>query len=209
MVYQCYGRGRAIAAAANRDDSVQSEAKFQDEARLPLGVVLERRKLDNPWRDHSWRPVAVIPGAAAMDPAGDWSLMQSGEGWDHYHAGTLSLSLFRGETEGYRTNLSQEPPRLFVVLRDQDETGSEHDYVPFLVTACPYEAQDYADSGDDMVEPVVMPAAVVAFVQGFIDRHHVDEPFRKRKRKRWSADGGGVGRRSSRLAAPAIEDGDG
>jgi len=29
---------------------------------LPLGIVLERRKIDNPWVDHTWRPVAVIPG---------------------------------------------------------------------------------------------------------------------------------------------------
>ncbi len=163
---------------------MRNEAKLQDQVVLPLGVVLERRALDNPWRDHSWLPVAVIPGAAPMDPGGDWSPLRSGEGWAQYHAGTLPLSLFPGETEGYKTNLSQEPPRLFVVLRDQEGTGSQHDYAPFLVTACPYEAQDYLDSGDDIVEPVAMPAAVVAFVQGFIDRHHVDEPFHKRKRKR-------------------------
>ena len=95
------------------------------------------------------------------------------------------------------------------MLRDQEGTGSQHDYAPFLVTACPYEAQDYLDSGDDLVEPVVMPAAVVAFVQGFIDRHHVDEPFHKRKRKRWSEEGGGIGRRSSRLAARAPDESDG
>ena len=29
-----------------------------------------------------------------------------------------------------------------------------------------------------------MPPDVVAFVQSFVDEHHVDEPFYKRKRKR-------------------------
>ena len=85
------------------------------------------------------------------------------------------------------------PKLLFAELAD-----SPHDFVPFLVTACPYEAQDYLDSGDDIVEPVAMPAAVIAFVQEYVDRHHVDEPFHKRKRKRWSEQGAGVGRRSSR-----------
>ena len=51
------------------------------------------------------------------------------------------------------------------------------------MTVCPYEAQDYLDSGEEIVEAVAMPEGVVAFVQAYIDEHHVDEPFYKRKRK--------------------------
>lgn len=166
---------------------------------LPLGVVVERRALSNRWVPFAWRPVAVIPGAGEMDPKGDWLPLTSGEGWDQFHAGTLPLRLFPKETEGYRFNLSQEPPCLFVVLRsNEDDEELPHDVVPFLVTACPYEAQDYLDSGDDIVEPVTMPDAVVAFVQAYVDKHHVDEPFEKRKRKRWDGEGRRVGLRSSR-----------
>ena len=168
------------------------------EASLPLGVVVERRELENRWVRHSWRPVSVIPGAGPMDPKGEWTVLQSGEGWVRFHAGTLTLGLFPRETEGYRVNLSQQPPRLWLVLRTLDDGDSPHDVEPFLVTACPYEAQDYQDSGDDIVEPVVMPEAVAAFVQAYVDRHHVDEPFEKRKRKRWSEKGEGVGLRFSR-----------
>ncbi|MFQ5773292.1 MAG: DUF3305 domain-containing protein [Kiloniellaceae bacterium] len=152
--------------------------------RLPLGVVLERRRIDHPWLDYSWAPVAVIPGAPPRDPHGEWSVLRQGEDWIHYHGGTLPLELFRRETEGYKLNLSQEPPRVFVVLRAGEDSDSEHEVVPFLVTACPYEAQDYLDSGEEIVEAVTMPPDVIAFVQAYIDRHHVDEPFRKRKRKR-------------------------
>jgi hypothetical protein len=35
---------------------------------------------------------------------------------------------------------------------------------------------------------------VVAFVQDYIDRHHVDEPFKKRKRKRHDPNEAGFGR---------------
>jgi len=169
-------------------------------ASLPLGIVVERRAVDNPWIDHSWRAIAVIAGAPALAPSGDWTLMRQGDGWAHFHAGTLTLELFRKETEGYKVNLSQDPPRLYVVLRRPDESrsrresdpasnpasnpGSEHEIVPFLVTVSPYEAQDYLDSGEDQVDVVPIPDAVIAFVQDFIDRHHVDEPFRKRKRVR-------------------------
>ena len=60
---------------------------------------------------------------------------------------------------------------------------------PFLVTASPYEAQQYQVGGDEIVEPVAMPEAVIAWVRDFVDRHHVDEPFVKRKRKGGGATG--------------------
>ncbi len=157
---------------------------MQKQESLSLGVVLERRRIDNPWQDYVWKPVAVIPGAGPCDPRGEWSVLAGGEGWAHFHAGTLTLELFRKETEGYKVNLAQQPPRLFVGLRGGEDMDSDHDVVPFLVTACPYEAQDYLDSGDEIVEAVAMPEGVAAFVQAYIDTHHVDEPFVKRKRKR-------------------------
>ena len=161
---------------------------------LPLGVVLERRRSDNPWVDHSWCPVAVLPGAPARDPKGDWPVLREGDGWARYHAGTLPLELFPRETEGYKVNLAQEPPRVFVVLRGAEDAECAHEVVPFHVTVCPYEAQDYLDSGEEIVEGVAMPPDVVAFVQAYVDRHHVDEPFYKRKRKPHAADRAGFGR---------------
>ena len=162
---------------------------------LPLGVVLERRESDHPWQDYAWRPVGVVPGAPACDPRGAWTLLRDGEGWAQYHGGTLPLSLFRKETEAYKVNLSQHPPRIFVVLRDEEEADADHEVVPFLVTASPYEAQDYLDSGEEIVEAVPMPPDVVAFVQTYVERHHVDEPFHKRKRKRYDQDEGGFARK--------------
>ena len=155
---------------------------------LPVGIVLERRRLDHPWKDHAWVPVDVIPGAPARDPRGDWLLLKEGDGWARHYSGTLPLELFRKETEAYKLNLAQIPPRLFIVLRAGDYAGTMHEVTPFMVTASPFEAQDYLDSGDDMVETVAMPIEVIAFVQSFVDQHHVAEPFTKRKRKRYDAD---------------------
>ena len=154
---------------------------------MPLGVVIERRRSDHPWSDYVWRPVAVIPGAPALDPHGAWTELRRGEGWVQYHCGTLQLELFRAETEGYKVNLSQHPPRIFVLLRREDDPECAHDYLPFLVTVRPYEAQDYLDSGEEIVEAVPMPDDIVAFVQAFVDTHHVDEVFTKRKRKKAAA----------------------
>jgi hypothetical protein len=141
---------------------------------MPLGVVVERRELDNRWQRFAWRPVAVIPGAP---PVTEWRELVRGERFVRWHAATLPLELHRTETEGYRANLSGKVPAIYVGLREQ--YGGAHDYAPFLVTASPYEAACYPD---DIVEPVPMPDGLIAWVQAFVDRHHVDEPFHKRKR---------------------------
>ncbi len=148
--------------------------------RMPLGVVIERREIDHRWQKWRWTPLAVIPGAPKVEA---WTELRRGERWVQFHAATLPLELHRKETEAYRYNLSGNQPAIYVGLRRQ--SGGEHEFAPFVVTASPYEAQSYTEFGDDIVEAVPMPEGLIAWVQAFIDRHHVDEPFRKRKRKPW------------------------
>ncbi len=155
---------------------------------IEIGVVVERREIDNPWQDHTWSAVAVIPGA---EPVDEWRLLAGDKGWAQYHAATLPLELHRSETEAYRTNLADNPPRIFVLLLE-DEEDNDHEVYPFLVTVSVYEAQDYLDS-DDIVDGVTMPDAIIAWVQAFIDAHHVDKPFVKRKRKRHETEELGFG----------------
>ncbi|MBK1698330.1 DUF3305 domain-containing protein [Rhodovibrio salinarum] len=149
---------------------------------MPVGVVVERRASDHPWLDYSWHAVSVIPKAPALDPKGDWRGLVDDGAVAQFHAGTLDLSLFRKETEGYKLNLSQHPPRLWVVLRRETEGECPHEVLPFHVTADPMEAQIYLDTGDDLVDPVVMPDVIAAWMKDYVDRHHVDRPFHKRKR---------------------------
>ncbi|MCW5698909.1 MAG: DUF3305 domain-containing protein [Rhodospirillales bacterium] len=145
--------------------------------RMRLGIVVERRDSSHTWGAPQWRPIAVMPGVGPDAPP---RCLREGAGWSHWLAGSLELELFRRETEGYRLNLFSNSPQVFVVVRPaEDSDGVE----PFLATACPYEAQDYMDSGEETVEGVAMPEAVTAWVQAFVDRHHQDEPFVKRKQK--------------------------
>lgn len=148
---------------------------------MPLGVIVERREIDNPWQDHAWAPVDVIPGAP--QPEG-WQVIDRGEGWVRYHAATLPLELFRGETEAYRVNLSDAMPSVYVHLRStMHDDEPEHEIAPSLVTVSPFEAQDYLNIGEDIVERVAMPDGLIAWVQAFVDEHHVEEPFEKRRRE--------------------------
>lgn len=143
---------------------------------VALGVVVRCCPLRSRWQSSAWRAVAVIPGAP-VDPG--WRALAYDRAL--YLAATLPLSLHRSDTPSYRVNLASEPPSVYVVLRRVASEDRPGDVQPFLVTAAPDEAEAYL-TGDDQVDPVPMPASVVAWVQHFIDVHHVEDSFVKRQR---------------------------
>ncbi len=145
---------------------------------MSLGVVIERRDSDHRWQSHSWHAVGVIAGAPAIETP---RLLREADGVAQYHAATLDIVLHRTDTEGYRLNLATGLPTVYVVLRYDDEV--EAGIYPFLATVSPYEAQNCLDGDEDLVEPVPMPDVVQAWLADFIAKYHVDEPFKKRKRK--------------------------
>ncbi|MEJ2378295.1 MAG: DUF3305 domain-containing protein [Pseudolabrys sp.] len=149
------------------------------DAVMPITVVVECRASKHPWQDEIWRPLGVVPRTAGECG----QVLASGEGWTHFHGGTLDIELFRGETEGYRSNLSQETPLVYVVL-SRNEQSEGMAFEPFLATACPYEAEAYTDGGDEIVEGVPMRPELVEWVRQFVAQHHVDRPFVKRKNRR-------------------------
>lgn len=151
--------------------------------KMAVGIVVERRMSSHPWQDHLWLPVAVIPGAAPMDPSGPWRELDREGGRVLFHAGTLEVELYRTDTDAYLEAMAGDAPVLFVVLREDPD--SAHEVSPCAATVSLYEAQDFLDTGEDIVERIPMPPAMAAWVQEFIDTHHVDQPFEKRKRTRY------------------------
>ena len=143
---------------------------MRDTQTMRVGVVLERRHTGNPWQEHAWRPVAVIPGAPELERPR--LLMREGP-IELYHAATLPVELHPSETEGYRYNLSQAQPRVYVVLRTPE-------------------------GGSDIVDGVPAPDPVLAWVADYVEKHHVEVPFKKRERlpfdpRKGGARGGGRG----------------
>lgn len=134
------------------------------------------------WQKWTWKPVAVLPGSADAD----WSELRRDGDAVEYHAATPRLELFRGETEAYLVALSDHPPCVYVIMRPSDDNAQPPEVL--TVTASPYEAQDYCDTGEEIVEKVVMPEALVAWVRGFVETHHEEEVFVKRKRNRAAVD---------------------
>ncbi|GAB4168687.1 MAG: DUF3305 domain-containing protein [Thalassobaculales bacterium] len=147
---------------------------------LPVGIVVERRRLDHPWADAAWRPVEVMPGAPALD--GPWPVLAEGPGFTRWYAGTLDLLAHRRDTASIRDNLMWEKPQLWVVLRQTGEGEGGQPWQPILVTAAPDEAQHCMEAGEDLVEAVDMPEAVAIWLADFVRRMHVEVPVYKRQR---------------------------
>ncbi len=142
---------------------------------VPVGVVLRRTPGVTRWQKWSWTASAVLPGAA---PA-DWrELRREGDAVE-YHAATEMLELHGADAEAYLHGLQAQTPSIYVILR---EGMGEQPMDVVLVTASPYEAQDYTDSGEEIVEKVPMPPLLRAMVEDFVDRFYEEETFVKRKR---------------------------
>jgi hypothetical protein len=149
------------------------------ELTMPVGVVIRKAPGVTRWAAWTWRAVAVLPGA----PDACWQVLRREGDAVEYHAATVPLQLHHTQTEAYLQGLSTRAPAVYVVMRDAgaaNRTGSPLDIV--LATASPFEAQDYADTGEEIVEKVPMPGGLIAWVRDFVEAHHAHEDFKKRRR---------------------------
>ena len=148
---------------------------------ISLGIVIRKVPGVTRWVDHVWKAVAVLPGAGAAD----WKELRRDGDAIEYHAATVPLELFRTDTEAYLHGLSTKIPAIYVVMRESEGTDPL-DVV--LATASPYEAQDYADTGEELVEKVPMPEGLVAWIRDYVEQYHEDEVFIKRRRDKSRVD---------------------
>jgi hypothetical protein len=156
---------------------------------MDVGVVLQRRKARTQWQDWIWEARAVLPEPAAADAGA--SLGQDGDD-ALFYGGNAVLEAHTIETQYYRDNLSTGEPKIWVILRP-----GPGDAAPELikVTCDPTEGEGYTETGWDTVNALPMPESIQAALIAFIDQHHVDQPFIKRKRDRQDPEALAAGRR--------------
>ena len=158
---------------------------------VPLGIVMRKTPGVTRWVKWNWMPVAVLPFADESK----WKLLRSEGECEEYHAATLPMELHAADAEAYMAGLATRPPCVYVVMRQDDD---EIDFV--TLTASPYEAQDYADTGEEVVEKVVMPEGLVAIIRDFANIHYEEDVFIKRKRRKWSEDRVDEGKGDARIS---------
>lgn len=149
------------------------------ELRIAVGVLAERRKARSKWADDYWIPVAVIDGETALETG---AVVVRDTDYTRFYMGRAEIYCHAADTEAYVHNLESAQPALFVVMRRDDEDISPLPYIVHTVTFSPYEAQDYQDSAEEIVERVAIPPAIAIELMRFVSEHHVEQPFRKRSR---------------------------
>jgi thiazole synthase ThiGH ThiG subunit len=143
-----------------------------------VGVVLARRKIDNPWIDHAWAPHSIFWPAPQTEPN---TVLADEEALRLVYLGEAAVELFVAETANYRDNLISGAPGLWVAARSDASGG-----VPQLVrvTADPTEGEALFEAGCDIVAPLPMPPELASWIGSFVEAFHVEREFLKRKRDR-------------------------
>ncbi|MGC3937408.1 DUF3305 domain-containing protein [Roseobacter sp. EG26] len=152
---------------------------------LKLGVVLRRTRGATVWSKWAWKATSVLPGA----PDASWKLMREEGDVAEFHATTLDAWLYVSDAEAYAHELQAQQPSVYVIMREPEADDDTDVPLNVLqVTFSPYEAQDYSDSGEEIVERVPMPPALHAWVAEFVAEHYVEEAFVKRRRDKLRMD---------------------
>lgn len=164
-------------------------SRIEPLVRIPVGVIVERCKATSAWADFIWRPSAVLPGVPETPP---WTALETEAHRITFYIGAVEILLYRTDSAGYRDNLRDDAPVLWVTLRPTGD--AERPYEISAATADPGEGEGYSESVGNLVEALPMPDAVRGILAQFVAEHHVEAPFFKRQRDRANLEA---------LAAPA------
>jgi len=145
--------------------------------RIPVGVVIERRRAKSAWADFVWRPVTVLPGVPDVAP---WTALEGDAECMIFYGGSAEIVLHRADASGYRENVEGGAALLWVAIRP---TGAELPYEIAAVTAEPSEGEALTENASHIVETVPMPESVRVAVAQFVAAYYVEHPFIKRQRE--------------------------
>ena len=149
---------------------------------MVVGLVLECIAPSSPWGEHLWLPVQILEGVPDTQP---WTVLSRGPDRVRYYAGAFTVRLHSADTAFYRDNLGSNRPCLWVGMRPD---GKEPPVEIVAVTADPTEGEGMTQTGTNVVEVIDMPLAMAGEIAAFVDAHHVEREFVKRKRDRRAPD---------------------
>jgi len=148
-----------------------------------VAVVMRRQPVEGPmrrWQDWRWVLDAVVDNDPAWGTA-PRALADEGEVQRWLHPG-FDVELFRDDAEGYFLNVTTESPCWFVMYRMEPHAAwpDAPMPVPCKVSLSYHDAGRWLDA-QELVEQVPAPPDAVAWLQAFVDAHHVIEPKRRQR----------------------------
>ena len=154
-------------------------SRIEPLVRIPVGVIVERRRATSAWAQFVWRPLGILPGVPETSP---WTALETEADRTTFYAGVVEILLYRVDSAGYWDNLRDDLPVLWVTLVPTGNT--KRPYEIGAATADPGEGEAYSENAENLVEALPMPDIVRNIVARFVAKHHVDRPFFKRQRDR-------------------------
>jgi hypothetical protein len=146
--------------------------------RIPVGIVVERRKANSIWAEFLWRPIAVLAGVPDTPV---WTLLSDEGECQTFYAGAADIALYRSESANYRRNLESGEPAIWVALQP---TGGAPPYRLGGITADPAEGEGFTEAGDAIVDSVPMSPPLREAIAAFVAAHPAQDSFEKRQRDR-------------------------
>lgn len=151
---------------------------------FPVAVLLRREpRYRGPWRYDHWSLGGVVTGEALADVGGGKRRMRAAGDVTEYFWTGLTVTLMRSNAETYWFNLTSTSPSLFVVCREDPESG----LAPTMVTLDQDESTRQFE-GDCEVFTTAIPEAMLPDIEAFIMTHYRPEPRRARRQGRGNED---------------------
>lgn len=150
---------------------------------IEVAVIMQRVANTGPaarWQAWRWELADVVMNQPGF--GSEPRLLYQNESTQQWlHAG-YKLELFTDDAEGYYLNVSTDQPSFFVLWRMEEQASVADDPIarPTVVSLSYYDAGRWLDA-QEQVEQVRAPADVVAWLQAFVDEHHVVEAKRRKR----------------------------
>ena len=142
-------------------------------AQLAIGVIMQRRSLENRWVSEAWSAVGVVPLAGVG--TGVQMLATSAER-DTYLVPGLHLELFPDEDEGYFENAMAPEPKVFVKWRMQENRA-----IPVIASVSYAEGTRMFDCGE-AADGVPMSGEIHAWLLAYLQAHYQPRSTRRAHR---------------------------
>ncbi len=161
---------------------------------LPATVLLERRMVKRSfWSVPSWYLSSVAVGNDLQAEFRPGELAYQSDEGDVFAWSGLTITLYRDACERYWHALIGDKPQVYVMCReidaDEDEDASSDLIEPIHVTIDYDDASAYAET-DQLVLTTSIPPELYRYMEEFVLTHYQPKEFKKRKRRKWSEEGG-------------------
>jgi len=162
----------------------QDERQIQADS-FPVSVIMESRVArQGPWTFPQWRVVGVVAGGGAGRPESRCRLIHSAEdGHEQYLWSGYAVRLHKDGAESYWYNLVGAHPSLFVICREDEETG----LAPLTVSAN-YDDANACMEADGTVLSTPIPPEIYQWLERYVVENYAPREPKKRQRVNWTED---------------------